>query len=77
MAQFSDGWSRKILWLTVCKSNNFPEIPASFYLSCVKEQGGCPEIVGTDNGTENGIIAIMQCYFKDSWQVSGKSSSLE
>ena len=42
-----------------------PEIPASFYLNCVAEQMGCPEKVRTDNGTENGTIAIMQCHFRD------------
>ena len=60
-----DGWSRKIMWLKVCRSNNLPEIPASFYLECVVEQMGCPEKVRTDNGTENGTIAIMQCLFRD------------
>lgn len=60
-----DGWSRKIMWLKVCRSNNFPEIPAAFFLECVREQKGCPEKVRTDNGTENGIIALMQCYFKN------------
>lgn len=60
-----DGLSRKIMWLKVCRSNNLPEIPASFYLKCVAEQMGCPEKVRTDNGTENGTIAIMQCHFRD------------
>ena len=32
-----DGYSRKILWLEVARSNNKPEIPAAFYLDCVKE----------------------------------------
>ncbi len=54
-----DGWSRTIMWL------NLPEIPASFYLECVVEQMGCPEKVRTDNGIENGTIAIMQCLFRD------------
>jgi hypothetical protein len=53
------------MWLKVCRSNNLPEIPASFYLECVAEQMGCPEKVRTDNGTENGTIAIMQCLFRD------------
>lgn len=60
-----DGWSRKIMWLKVCRSNNLPEIPASFYLECVAERKGCPEKVRTDNGTENGTIAIMQYLFRD------------
>lgn len=60
-----DAWSRKIMWLRVCRSNNFPEIPASFYLECVAKHGGCPEKLRTDNGTENGIMATMQCVFRD------------
>ncbi len=53
------------MWLKVCRSNNFPEVPASFYLDCVRKCKGCPEKVRTDNGTENGTIAVMQCYFRD------------
>lgn len=60
-----DGWSRRIMSLKVCRSNNFPEIPASFYLQCVAENKGCPEKLRTDNGTENGIMATMQCMFRD------------
>ena len=32
----TDGWSRKIIWLRVARSNNRPEIPGSFYLHSVK-----------------------------------------
>lgn len=37
-----DGFSRKVLWLQVCKSNNNPVIPASFYLKTIKELNLCP-----------------------------------
>lgn len=60
-----DGWSRKIMWLRVARSNNLPEIPATFYLECVAEHGGCPVKVRTDCGTENCIIAAMQCEFRN------------
>lgn len=60
-----DDWSRKIMWLKVCRSNNLPEVTASFYLQCVAQQMGCPEKVRTDNGTENGTIAVMQCLFRN------------
>ena len=53
------------MWLKVCRSNNLPEIPGSFYLDCVARLSGCPEKVRTDNGTENGVIAVMQCLFRD------------
>lgn len=60
-----DGWSRKIMWLKVARSNNLPEVPATFYLECVAEHGGCPVKVRSDCGTENGIIAAMQCEFRN------------
>ncbi len=47
------------------RANNFPEIPASFYLECVNKHNGCPEKMRIDNGTENGTIAVMQCYFRN------------
>lgn len=59
-----DGYSRKILWLEVVRSNNLPNIPAQLYLNSVKELKGCPIIVRTDCGTENGMLAAMQCYFR-------------
>ena len=31
-----DGYSRKILWLEVARSNNKPEIPARFFLECLR-----------------------------------------
>ena len=41
-----DGWSRRIMWLKVTKSNNHPEVAANFYLDTVSEVGGCEQIVG-------------------------------
>lgn len=58
-----DGYSRKVLWVELERSNNLPEITARYYLECVKEHGFCPLQTRTDCGTENGIIAAMQCYF--------------
>ena len=58
-----DGWSRKIIWLRVARSNNKPEIPATFYLQGVQEHG-CPVKLRSDCGTENGIMAAMQCEFR-------------
>ena len=53
----------KIMWLRVAKSNNLPEIPETFSLECVAEHEGRPVKVRSDCGTENGIIAAMQCEF--------------
>ena len=59
-----DGWSRKIMWLRVSRTNNNPEVVASFFLESVEEVGGCPVKVRTDCGTENGVMAAMQCEFR-------------
>ena len=63
-----DGYSRKILWLEVARSNSKPENVARFYLDCVKENGGCPILLRSDCGTENGVLAGMQCYFRQNGQ---------
>ena len=49
-----DGWSRKVLWLYVTRSNNWPHNIATYYLEAVEQQGGCPQKLITDLGTENG-----------------------
>ena len=59
-----DGYSRKILWLELSRSNNKPEIPARYYLDSVKKDMGCPTLLRTDCGTENGVMAAMQCSFR-------------
>jgi hypothetical protein len=60
-----DGWSRKVLWLYVTRSNNQPDNIAKFYLDAVEEFGGCPVDLVTDLGTENGTMAAIQAFFRD------------
>ena len=60
-----DGFSRRILWLKVARSNNLPEIPGQFYVETVAELGGVPVELVTDLGTENGLVASMQCYLRE------------
>ena len=60
-----DGFSRKVLWLKVLRSNNSPDNIATEYLKCVHEFGGCPMKLITDLGTENSLAASMQIYFWD------------
>ena len=60
-----DGWSRKILWLYVTRSNNLPQNIAAYYLEAVRDLGGCPMKLVTDLGTENGIMASLQSFFRD------------
>ena len=59
-----DGYSRKILWLKVGRTNNDPHIMAHHFLECVSQYAACPRILRTDCGTENGVMAAMQCYFR-------------
>ena len=59
-----DGFSRRIMWLEVAHSNNLPEYPAIYYLEAGKDLGGCPVEVVTDLGTENGLLASIQSYFR-------------
>jgi len=47
------GYSRRILWLELVKSNNNPKITATLYLDNVQNCGGCPRIVRSDYRTEN------------------------
>ena len=56
-----DGFSRKIIWLNVCKSNNDPSVPASYYIKEVQSNSRCPKTIRTDCGTENGMMAAFQC----------------
>ena len=60
-----DGFSRKILWLRVTRSNNSPDNIAHMYLNCVRAIKGCPAELVTDLGTENGIAAAIQAFFRD------------
>ena len=60
-----NGFSRKVLWLNVSRSNNDPSVALRFYLDYVDENEGCPLIVQSDCGTENGNIAAAQCYFRE------------
>ena len=60
-----DGYSRRILWLSVLRSNNLPDGPASLYLNTVNSLAGCPVELVSDLGTENSIVAAMQSFFRD------------
>lgn len=70
-----DGYSRKIIWLRVSRTNNNPNVIAQFYLEAVLEQEGCPTKMRSDCGTENGVVAAMQCYFCDSEEAYAYGSS--
>lgn len=50
--------------MEVTRSNNSPENVAKFYLDFVRHNKGCPLQTRSDCGTENGVIAGAQCYFR-------------
>ena len=45
-------------------AEKFSETIAKLYLDCVRRHKGCPLQTRTDCGTENGVIAAAQCYFR-------------
>ena len=55
-----DGFSRRILWLPVTRSNNNPVVSASYYLETVSALKLCPTLLQTDCGTENNITAAIK-----------------
>ena len=57
-----DGYSRRIMWLVVDRTNNDPSVTAKFFIDTIEEIGGCPTLLRTDCGTENGITAGIQCF---------------
>ena len=63
-----DDFSRRILWLQVQRSNKNPKVIARYFFDYVKATEGCPIRLLTDRGTENGLIAAMQCYLRANQQ---------
>ncbi|XP_028516806.1 uncharacterized protein LOC110245566 isoform X2 [Exaiptasia diaphana] len=59
-----DGYSRRIMWLEVGPTNKNPAVICGYYLKCVQHIGGCPQILRTDPGSENTLIAALQCTFR-------------
>ena len=71
-----DGCSRRIIWLEVQRSNKNPKCIAKYFLNHVKAARGCPVRVYTDPGTENGLVAGIQCYLRaDGWDEYAGSKS--
>ena len=53
------------MWLYVTRANDQPNNVAAYFLDAVEEYDGCPVDLVTDLGTENGIIAAIQSFFRD------------
>ena len=73
-----DGYSRRIMWLILDRTNNDPSVTAKFFVNCVEQIGGCPTLLRTDCGTENGITASIQCFLRADGddQFAGEKSHL-
>jgi len=59
-----DGFSRRIVWLKACRSNNDPSVIASFFVDAITEISGCPRIVRGDFGTENVTVRNIQHFLR-------------
>ena len=55
-----DGFSRKILWLAVSRSNNDPFQVCHYFCQWIKQVKGLPFVVRTDRGTENVNVEHVQ-----------------
>ena len=56
---------RKHFCMHCLQCNNQPNNVAAYFLDAVQEYGGCPVDLVTDLGTENGIMAAIQSFFRD------------
>lgn len=70
-----DGFSRRIMWLRCSCTNNDPKVIGSYYLDAVERVMHCPNKVRSDRGSENGVVAALQCCLtgRDSSHIFGSS----
>ncbi|XP_031334065.1 uncharacterized protein LOC116164078 [Photinus pyralis] len=68
-----DGYSRHIIWLKACYTNNNPRIISAFFVSSIETCGGCPRSIPTDMGTENSHIAHMQTFLRSRFFINQNS----
>ena len=59
-----DGYSRRVMWLDIVRSNNDPRVVGKLYYNCITSLKFVPTILRTDRGTENGIMASAQCFLR-------------
>jgi len=59
-----DGFSRRLIWLEIGPTNKNPEVIAKYYLDAVKQVGGVPNKMRSDDGTENSVIEAIHTYLR-------------
>ena len=61
-----DRFSRRLLWLEVGPTNKNPEVIAKCYLDAVKQLGGVPRNIRSDDETENSTIGALHIFLRSS-----------
>ncbi|XP_057308116.1 uncharacterized protein LOC130646002 [Hydractinia symbiolongicarpus] len=59
-----DGFSRKIIWLAISRSNKEPRFVCSLYLNHVSQVNRVPRMVVADLGTQNIYVAAAQRFLR-------------
>ncbi len=59
-----DGFSRRLIWLEVCATNKNPDVIGKYYLDAIKQVGGAPRKMRSDDGTENSLVEALHIYFR-------------
>jgi hypothetical protein len=59
-----DGFSRKIIWMNVYRTNNNPKVIGGYFLEAVRLLRGCPKLVRGDYGTENKLVCDFQMFLR-------------
>ena len=59
-----DGYSRKIIWMEAYLTSSDPKVIGSYYVKAIKKHLGCPRIMRSDMGTENGHVEEMHRFLR-------------
>lgn len=59
-----DGYSRRVLWLSVMNSNKNPRNICALYISFIQKLQGIPRKIIGDKGTENVNVALVQRFMR-------------
>lgn len=59
-----DGYSQRILWLEVGRTNNNPKIISNYFTDYIRQIGGVPRILRADAETENVYVAGIKLFLR-------------